>query len=370
MVMELGVPPLPTNRTTMDVEALRRYVRSLRRRASRAVEPAGAERPAIAAEAALRYRASATHLDRRLARSRAPLAAWGGLQDSAPRAALLSMHARVDALTSDAWEDPALAQIWFRGADYLIPRDDIPIFTLGCLPRDPTVVAALEQAADALLRSRAGQQDLLRVQGFSYRLSQVTGRFLIRWDASRTTVIPNHPPDMDSDARRELARRFLHWYAPAATVQFAKWSGTSLEDARETWSEMKDETFEVDFGGERRFVLAADMPALTDAEPVHGVRFLPPSDPYLYLDSRLIPGMDAVEDCVEALRGRHASRLLNSLSGRVTMAGNIVGAWGRVSNRLSIATLPGVTRPVLDEIEAEGQQMRGPIGRAMKLVWL
>ena len=38
-------------------------------------------------------------------------AAWAGLQDSMPRAALLSMHARVEGVESSTWEDPSLAQL-------------------------------------------------------------------------------------------------------------------------------------------------------------------------------------------------------------------------------------------------------------------
>src|SRR4051794_6180691 len=89
---------------------------------------------------ALRYRAAVTHLDRKLSgREALAEAAWGGLQDTIPRAGLMALHARVDATDPDAWEDPSLAQIWFRGgADYIVPRADIGVFTLGCYPRDPT----------------------------------------------------------------------------------------------------------------------------------------------------------------------------------------------------------------------------------------
>jgi hypothetical protein len=39
-------------------------------------------------------------------------AAWAGLQDSMPRAAQLSLHARVDGVEPSTWEDPSLAQLW------------------------------------------------------------------------------------------------------------------------------------------------------------------------------------------------------------------------------------------------------------------
>ena len=35
-----------------------------------------------------------------------------------------------------SWEDPSLAQIWFRlGADYVVPREDLGVFTIGTMPR-------------------------------------------------------------------------------------------------------------------------------------------------------------------------------------------------------------------------------------------
>src|SRR5260221_6987960 len=39
-------------------------------------------------------------------------AAWAGLQDSMPRAALLSLHARVHEAEPSTWEHPSLAQLW------------------------------------------------------------------------------------------------------------------------------------------------------------------------------------------------------------------------------------------------------------------
>jgi len=61
----------------------------------------------------LAFRRTAGALDARLAPGAASLrrAAWAGLQDSMPRAALLSLHARVEGTRPDTWEDPALIQL-------------------------------------------------------------------------------------------------------------------------------------------------------------------------------------------------------------------------------------------------------------------
>ncbi|HET7699547.1 MAG TPA: winged helix DNA-binding domain-containing protein, partial [Candidatus Limnocylindria bacterium] len=62
----------------------------------------------------LSFRRDAGALDVRLPRSAASLrrAAWAGLQDSMPRSALLSLHARVRDVGPSAWEHPSLVQVW------------------------------------------------------------------------------------------------------------------------------------------------------------------------------------------------------------------------------------------------------------------
>src|SRR5436305_14946642 len=62
-------------------------------------------------------------------------AAWAGLQDSMPRAALLSLHARVDGVGPSTWEHSALAQVWGpRYHTYVVPKCDFALFSLGRLP--------------------------------------------------------------------------------------------------------------------------------------------------------------------------------------------------------------------------------------------
>jgi hypothetical protein len=64
-------------------------------------------------------------------------AAWAGLQDSSPRAALLSIHARLENTTSTSWEHKSLVQLWGpRFSDYVVAAQDIAVFSLGRLPED------------------------------------------------------------------------------------------------------------------------------------------------------------------------------------------------------------------------------------------
>ena len=85
----------------------------------------------------LAFRRRVGALDQRLPRRRSSLrrAAWAGLQDSMPRAALLSLNARVEGVGPTAWEDPSLVQVWGpRYNVYVVAVRDAPLFTLGRLP--------------------------------------------------------------------------------------------------------------------------------------------------------------------------------------------------------------------------------------------
>jgi hypothetical protein len=65
-------------------------------------------------------------------------AAWAGLQDSMPRAALLSLHARVLDVTADVLDNPSLIQVWGpRYSVYVTAARDRAVFTLGRWARDP-----------------------------------------------------------------------------------------------------------------------------------------------------------------------------------------------------------------------------------------
>src|SRR2546423_11035534 len=103
---------------------------------------AGAMR--VDAAAVRHFRARQTHLDHRLPAGSHGRAARGGLQDTVPRAALSALHARLEGVGPASWEDAALVQVWFRSADYVVPADDLAVFTLGALARDPEQTAALD----------------------------------------------------------------------------------------------------------------------------------------------------------------------------------------------------------------------------------
>jgi hypothetical protein len=87
----------------------------------------------------LAFRRHAGALDERLPPGERSVrrAAWAGLQDSMPRAALLSIHARVAGTVPLAWEDPSLVQLWGpRFSVFVVAACDLAVFSLGTLPDD------------------------------------------------------------------------------------------------------------------------------------------------------------------------------------------------------------------------------------------
>ena len=109
----------------------------------------------------LSFRRRAGALDARLPMSAVSLrrAAWAGLQDSAPRAALLSIHARVRGTTSSSWEHASLVQLWGpRFSDYVVAAKDLAVFSLGRLPAHARRAARAHDTAARLHACLAGRR--------------------------------------------------------------------------------------------------------------------------------------------------------------------------------------------------------------------
>src|SRR5215468_12175206 len=120
-------------------------------------------------------------------------AAWAGLPDSMPRAALLSIHARVAGTEPTTWEDSSLVQLWGpRFSVFVIAATDHAVFSLGLLPDDTKGRQRAEHLAAMLPAVLNGRrmpyQDVGRALGkhhFSLRYAAATGTVLIRWEGAR-----------------------------------------------------------------------------------------------------------------------------------------------------------------------------------------
>ena len=270
---------------------------------------------------------------------------------------MISLHARVGDVQPSSWDDPSLVQIWFRGgADYVVPRTDVGIFTLGSLPRDPEKARALEQLADDIHRVCEGRTLLVReVQaslGMEWptfiRVSAMTGRVHIRWDASNIWLIPVDRPEIDAeDARLELARRFVHWFGPTTKRLMTKWTGVQPGDATKTWRGIEPEVVVMDVGGEERWMLEQDLDALVGAEPVHGVRLVPIDDPVSKFDREaLVPDTELRDFVVPPKSPGWAPQ-------PVFVDAEIVGAWERQQRKVTVRLRRTVGPRVREAIEQE-----------------
>jgi hypothetical protein len=282
------------------------------------------------------YRLRANRMD-----VRGPLADAmpAGLQDSAPRAAQLSLHARVEGLPMAGWADPSLRQLWGpRGAAYLIAAADWAVFTVGRLPRTaPDQLFAL--ANQVVARLGADQVDpavVMRSLGrdvLEIRELARTGLLAVRWDASRITVRAVPAPSMDPvAAQRELARRFIRVFGPTDVRAFTAWARIPRADATATWRELADELVPVD-GGQ----LLARYQHLWSDDQITGARLLPGEDPLLRLDRELL-----VPDPTQraTLFPRHPTGVLR---GAILVDGEIRGLWDRQGTRVHLHPFGGAS---------------------------
>ena len=307
-------------------------------------------------------------------------AAFAGLQDSAPRAALTALYSRVEHVSSTAWEHPTLVQTWApRGAVFVVPRCDLAVFALGIVPRDARLRRALEQLAgrarDSIVEVRkdegraesdrlgpipavvSGQMPRLPI----WRLACALAGVQIRWDARSTHLLPSPELKMDEEeARRELARRFLRSLGPAGPRRFTRWAAVNTADAKATFDALADELVAVRWKGGSGFVLAEDVDELARADAVSATRFVAfGGDPVLQ------PG----EDIVAAAQSHRKAALPPwACTGLVLLDSRVVAAWGRSKGRLTILPLTQLNLDDKRRIEAEAHRMPIP-GAATETRW-
>jgi len=290
------------------------------------------------------WRLAAHHLSERLPAGSHVEAARFGLQDSAPRDALLGMHARIESCAPDAWQDPRLIQTYSpRAAVYLLPLEDFGVFTIGRLPLDPAARREIERAAEDVCRELNGRE----VRGSpkaGRRGACASGRIAVRWTTSAVYVREVPQPEADFDeAHNELCRRHIHAFGPTTPGAFAWWAGLPLPDARQVWTRLARELLPVDFCGQQAWILAEDESSL-QSPPLPDVRLL------VAPDLRLL-GQDRAGRFVGPGLKRHTPAQDSFHPNGVLADGRVVGAWGRRGGRVRVKVagrLPARTRQAIE----------------------
>jgi hypothetical protein len=321
----------------------------------------------------LAFRRRTNALDERLPEGRRSLrtAAWAGLQDSMPRAALLSIHARVHGATHVTWEDPSLVQVWGpRYQVYVVAAPDLPLFTYARLPESGKTRIAAEQTMEKLEAVLAGGRMRDRDAGAALRLGNslryatLTGRLAIRWEGARAPyvwIVPQ-PNTTVQKARAELARRYLHVYGPSTAAAFAKWAGIGAKEAAQTFVDLAKELIVVN----EAHLLAADEDAMRAApSPPAPARLLPSGDSYWLHTTAHERAL-----LVPSEKERNELWTPRVWPGALLVDGEFVGTWRRAKRVLTIETWKKLSAAARDAVVAEADTLPLPDpGEGMTVHW-
>jgi DNA glycosylase AlkZ-like len=327
-------------------------------------------------EQILAFRRRVQALDERLPAGPASLrrAAWAGLQDSMPRAAVLSIHARVAGTEPETWADPSLAQVWGpRYSVFVVAAEDAALFTLGRYPDDARGRRVAEDTAlkvEAQLNGRTMRdRDVAGALGIGngIRYATTAGTVRIRWEGALAPTIWTVPrPEIEPfDARVELARRYLHVFGPTTAAAFAKWAGIGAAQGRAAFDALAGEMTPVRSSIGDGWLLASDE-SIARAKPgaAAPARLLPSGDTFF-----LHWGADR-ELLVPDPRRRGELWTSRVWPGALLVGGEIAGVWRRSGADVSINRWRALTKDERQAVEAEAATMPLPgLPRAIRVRW-
>ena len=266
----------------------------------------------------------------------------------------------------------------------MVAKRDFPLFTLARLPEEEKGRLRAQQMAERLHAhlgsKRMTDRELgraLRI-GNELRYATTTGTLAIRWGGARAPEVwAVEVPEIDpAEARRELARRYLHVYGPASADVFARWAGISRRSAAETFASLEGSLLPVRSPLGEESLLAEDEPELRAPETAAApARLLPSGDAYfLFLQAAerelLVPRQDERERALDVpcLAGRAARRRRDSrhlATGAAHAPGRAVGTpfAGSTRRRRSRGACPAASdrardRGGLGELAAAGGRFR------------
>lgn len=304
-------------------------------------------------------------------------AAWAGLADSMPRAALHSIHARVAGTGPATWEDETLVQLWGpRFADYVVAAQDLAPFSLGRLPENSSgrtrafdTAARLHTFLDGRRMPFGDAGHAMDVPPNSLRYAAATGTVVLRWDGAHQPVVWTVPPPTMTaiDARLELARRFLHIFGPTTPRAFVRWGGLGAPAALGAFEALasRGELMAVRTPLGEAWILADDEASFGEppSEPA-AARLLPSGDAYYLLwghdRSLLVPEADR----------RAALWTSRVWPGALLVGGEITGTWRRSGGTISIDPWRPLTTVEREAIEAEARSLPLPgLARPATVRW-
>ena len=330
-------------------------------------------RLALSRSEILSFRRQAGSLDERMpaGTNSLRLAAWAGLQDSVPRAALLSIHARVKGTVAGSWGHPSLVQLWGpRYSAYVVAEKDRAVFSLGRLPEDARGRSRAQDTArrlGAFLGDRrmpfgeAGKA--MGIPHNSLRYAATTGTVLMRWDGARQPLVWIAPAlEIDpQQARLELARRYLHIFGPTTAASFTKWAGIRGAQAQAAFAALESTLSPVRTPIGDAWILASDEAGFRNKPgPAARARLLPSGETYF-----LLWGAER-ELLVPDARRRAELWTTRVWPGALLVDGEIAGTWRRPAKEVFIDAWRRFSPAERTAVEAEAMSL--PLGFTESIV--
>ena len=291
-----------------------------------------------------------------------------------PRAALLSLHARLTGVDPSTLDDPSLAQLWGpRYNTYVVPKRDFALFSLGRLPDNERGRLRAERIAEQLHTHLDGRRMTDREAGRALsmgneiRYASTTGTIAIRWDGARAPEIWTvAAADIEpADACRELARRYLHIFGPTRLRDSP--AGPASRGARGLLPSRRSRNRCCP--SDRRSVTSGCSPTTSrrcrpPTTATAAVRLLPSGDAYFLLDRAerelLVPSADQ----------RQRLWTPRVWPGALLVDGEIRGTWRRAQHTIRIETWSRLAPNRRAAIEAEAASLPLPgIDREIEVVW-
>ena len=292
-----------------------------------------------------------------------------------PRAALLSIHARVEGTQPTTWDDPSLVQLWGpRFSAYVVAARDLAVFSLGRSPDDAKgrrlaedLAARLHALLDGAAMPYGEAGRALGEHPNRLRYAAPTGTVVLRWDGARQpTIWTVPPPEIDPrDARLELARRYLHVFGPGTPAAFAEWAGIAVRGGVAAFDALGPTLTPVRTPVGEAWILTRDDPMFRAAPgSAAAARLLPSGDAYYLLqgDDRelLVPDPDR-------RRELWTSRVW---PGALLVDGEIAGTWRRAQGTVSVQTWRRLSRAARDAVEEEAAALPLPgVGGDIVVRW-
>jgi hypothetical protein len=337
-----------------------------------------------------------------------------GLHAQVMSSAELTVHARVDGLDREAvadalWEERSLVKLWaMRGTLHLLPAAELDTW-LGALgtydhylkpvwlrgfditeEQLEALIGAIGEALDGRLLTReelgaevariAGAPELAeKVQGsWGPYLKPASFRGRLCFGPSDSQKVRFTRPDswlgrsIDSgereEALREITRRHLGAFGPAAREDLARWWGVQPAQGGRMLKALGDDVVDVDVDGTPGWMLREHAEEAAAEEPVSRlVRLLPGFDMWTIGAAR---DADALLDPAEKKR---VYRNQGWISPVLLVNGRMEGVWKheRKGRRLVVAIEPFGKLPTWarTEVEAEAERLAGFLGGELEVSW-